>query len=140
VKRGNYDHERAVIAWNHLVDYAAKAYYQEFGGGSSWHAIFPKSERMKLARHYAIHFERDADSPIRQALAKHVQSPSELRAQVARGEHGAKEVLQDWHAERGLSTKSASIWDQKNTTRGGRAKRTRSRAGKTCICRYEAVG
>jgi hypothetical protein len=55
VARKRYDHEKAVYGFLHLADRAAKQYAKEFGG--TWHTMFPKPERMEVARTLRDEFE-----------------------------------------------------------------------------------
>ena len=54
IKRGIYDHEKAVKLWMYLVDDAAKEYVKEFGSQSEdVKDMFPKETREKVARDLA---------------------------------------------------------------------------------------
>jgi len=56
IKNGTYRRDLAQKGWMYWVEAGAKAYVKQFGG--SWHATFPKAERMFLAMRFAVEMER----------------------------------------------------------------------------------
>jgi len=54
MKRGVYDHEKAVALWKYLMDSGAKKYKHEFGApGAPWQAMFNVPTRLAAAREFA---------------------------------------------------------------------------------------
>ena len=54
MKRGMYDHEKAVKLWMYLVDDAAKEYVKEYGSQTDdVKDMFPKETRLKVAQQLA---------------------------------------------------------------------------------------
>lgn len=49
-KKGQYDKEKAVNAWEYVADAAAKMYHKEFGGGCAWYDVFNKATRHEVAK------------------------------------------------------------------------------------------
>jgi hypothetical protein len=57
--RGQYDGAKAVTAFMHLAEAAAKRYAREHGS-DEWHVMFPSSVRRLAATHWARSFEEEA--------------------------------------------------------------------------------
>lgn len=47
--KGQYDHEKAVKAWEYVAEAAAKMYHKEFGAGF-WYDTFNKATRTETAK------------------------------------------------------------------------------------------
>lgn len=50
-KRGQYDKEKAVKAWEYVAEYAAKMYAREFASPSAWYVIFNAATRRAVAEY-----------------------------------------------------------------------------------------
>lgn len=60
---GTYDHDLAVKAFIHVVEYGAKDYAREFGGpGARWFEIFPKDIRIMAAEELRDDFEQEVEA------------------------------------------------------------------------------
>lgn len=49
-QKGNYNAEKAVKAFEHVTEYAAKEYVREFSEPSEWYVIFNAATRREAAR------------------------------------------------------------------------------------------
>lgn len=57
-KKGNYNKDKAVKAWEYVAEYAAKLYHKEFGGGCRWFDAFNKATRQAVAEHLeSVYFD-----------------------------------------------------------------------------------
>ena len=59
VKKGIFDHGKAVKAFLYTADFAAKKYCQEFGG--IWYQVFNKATREAVAKNLVESFLTDFD-------------------------------------------------------------------------------
>lgn len=58
MKRGVYNHEKALIMWEHFAEFAAKKYEREFGG--IYYMTFNAATRRLAAKHFREIFEEEA--------------------------------------------------------------------------------
>lgn len=57
-RNGTYNKDKAVKAWEYVVEYAAKLYHKESGGGCRWFDIFNKATRTAVAEHLeSVYFD-----------------------------------------------------------------------------------
>lgn len=56
--KGLYDTVKAVKAFEHVVEAAAKMYHNEFGGACAWYSVFNKATRHEVAKNLEkVYFE-----------------------------------------------------------------------------------
>lgn len=48
-RRGQYDHEKAVKAWEYVAEAAAKLYAREYASAGDWFRIFNRATRRAVA-------------------------------------------------------------------------------------------
>ncbi len=56
IAQGKYDSKKAADLFMHFVEKGARAYIKEFGGGK-WNEVFPKPERIEVAKGFRDEFE-----------------------------------------------------------------------------------
>lgn len=49
--KGLYETDKAVRAWEHVAEYAAKLYHREFGGNCRWYDTFNAATRREVAKY-----------------------------------------------------------------------------------------
>lgn len=59
VEKGVYDHDKALVAWSHVADAAAKEYAREFKTLNKWYELFNAATRRAAAEDFARDFENE---------------------------------------------------------------------------------